>query len=56
MPRYTNTYVDRQAGQSIVVHGPRDMIGQTFYGPTPSTDDINTYTFRSLNLVIGIGM
>ncbi len=30
------------------------MIGQTFYGPTPSTDDINT--FRQLTSVNAIGM
>ncbi len=48
------TYVDRQVGQPIVVLGPRDMIGWTFYGPMPSTDNINT--FRPLNLVTAIGM
>ncbi len=38
--RYANTYADRQVGKPIVVLVPRDMIGQTLYGPTPSTDDI----------------
>ncbi len=51
--RYANTYFDWQAGQPIIALGPRDMIGQTFYGPTSSTDDINTFR---LNLVIAIGM
>ncbi len=41
--RYANTYVDRQVGQPIIALGPRVMIGQTFRGPTPSTDDLNTY-------------
>ncbi len=36
--RDENTYVDRQVGQPIVALGPKDMIGQTFYGPVPSTD------------------
>ncbi len=31
----------RQAGQHIVIFGPNILIGWTFYGPTPSTDDIN---------------
>ncbi len=52
--RYANTYVDRQIGQPIVALGLRDMTGRTFYGSTPSTDDINT--FRPLNLVIAIRM
>ncbi len=48
--RYANTYADRQVEQPIL--GPRNMIGRTFYGLTPSTDDINT--LRPLNLVIAI--
>ncbi len=40
--RYANTYVDRQVGQPIIALGPREMIGRMFYGPTSSTDDINT--------------
>ncbi len=42
--QYANTYVDRQVGQPIVA--------LRFFGPKPSTDDINT--FRPLNLVIAI--
>ncbi len=34
---------DRQVGQPIVMFGPNILIGRTFYGPMPSTDDINTY-------------
>ncbi len=41
--RYANTYFDRQAGQPIVMFGPSILIGRTFYGPTPFTEDINTY-------------
>ncbi len=52
--RNENTCVDRQVGQPIAVLGPRNMIGQTFYGPTSSTDDINT--FRPLNFLIAIEM
>ncbi len=52
--RYANTHFDRQAKQPIVMFGPNILIGRTFYGPTPSTDDINT--FRPLNLVIAVGM
>ncbi len=33
---------DRQEGQPIVMFGPNILIGQTFYGPKPSTDYINT--------------
>ncbi len=40
--RYANTYIYREVGQPIVALRPRDMIGQTFYGPTPSIVDINT--------------
>ncbi len=41
--RYANTYVDRQVRQPIVMFGPNNLIGRTFYGPTPSTNYINTY-------------
>ncbi len=47
-------YIDWQAGQPIVMLGPNILIGWTFYGPTSSTDNINT--FIPLNLVIAIGM
>ncbi len=30
---------DRQVGQPIIILGLNILIGQTFYGPTPSTDD-----------------
>lgn len=44
--------------QIHTLHNPRtehsDWTGRTFYGPTPSTDNINT--FRALNWVIAIGM
>ncbi len=40
---YANTYIDLQVGQPIIALGQRNLIGRTFYGPTPSTDDINTY-------------
>ncbi len=40
------TYVDKRVGQSILAFGPRDMIGQTFYGPTLSTDNINAMYFQ----------
>ncbi len=43
--RYANTYTDRQVEQPITALGPRDMIGWTFYGPMPSTDDANTYEY-----------
>lgn len=43
MRRYANTHIFRKAGKPIVVLIQRDMTGQTFYGPTPSTDDINTF-------------
>ncbi len=36
--RYANANVDRQVG-------PRNMIVQECYGPTPSTDDKNTYKY-----------
>lgn len=51
--KYANTYIERQVGQPIVALGLRDMIGQAFYGPTPSID---ISTFRPLNFVIAIGM
>ncbi len=48
--KYANAYVDRQAGQPIVMFGLNNLIGQTFYGPTPSTDDLNI--LRSLNFLL----
>ncbi len=41
--RYANTYVDRQVGQPIVALGSNNLIGQTFYGHTPSTVEISAY-------------
>ncbi len=52
--RYANTYADGQVGQPIVILGPKNMIGWKCFGPTPATDDINT--FRPLNLVTAIWM
>ncbi len=52
--RYANTYVDRQVGKPIKTLGSSVLIGQTFLGPMPSTEYINT--FRPLNLMIAIGM
>ncbi len=40
--RYANTYIDRQVGKTIKTLGPSVFIGQTFLGPTPSTENINT--------------
>ncbi len=40
--RYANTYVDRQVGKTIKTLGASVLIGQTFLGPTPSTEYINT--------------
>ncbi len=42
---FVNKTDDRQAGQPIVMFGLNVLIGQSFLGPTPSTDDINTYTY-----------
>ncbi len=49
-----NVYFERQVGQPIVMFGPNILIERTFYGHTPSTNDI--ITFRPLNLVIAVGM
>ncbi len=38
-------YFDRQAEQPIVMLGLNILIGWPFYGPKPSTDDINTYKY-----------
>ncbi len=35
--RYSNTYVDKQVGQRIIMFGPNNLIGRTFYLPTPLT-------------------
>ncbi len=43
--RYANTYFDRQVGQPIVALGLKNLIGWTFYGHTPSTDDISAYKY-----------
>ncbi len=51
-----NTHVDRQVGKSIKTLGKKNvLIRQTFLGPMPSTEHINT--FRPLcNLMIAIGV
>ncbi len=40
--RYANTYVDRQVGKTIKMLGPSVLIGWTFLGTTPSTENMNT--------------
>ncbi len=55
--RYANTYVDRQVGKPIKMLGPSVLIGQTFLGPTPSTEYVNTDKYIYVMTTLGgIGM
>jgi len=54
MKHADDTWSARRGVQTCGNTGQNAMIGQTFYGTTPSTDNTHTHTFRPLNLVIAL--
>ncbi len=48
--RYANTYVDRHVGKPIKTFGLSILIGQTFLGPTPSTEYIITSAVKRVKM------